>query len=165
LGSIDDRQIDAASRAALEPFETGTGSGSQAESPYKIQEDLQAMMQDLVGIVRTEADMARALEGIAGMRERARRMRVTGNRQYNSGWHTALALQNMFIVSEAITRSALERRESRGAHFRDDFPRQDAAQARFNLVVGMDSGGGMQVRQAPIPEMRSDLKQIIEEMK
>ena len=81
------------------------------------------MMQDLVGIVRTQADMARALEGIARMTERARRIRVTGNRQYNSGWHTALALRNMFIVSEAITRSALERRESRGAHFRDDFPR------------------------------------------
>src|SRR5271167_3244263 len=152
FGPIDDRQVDAASRAALEPFDMGSSSGAQAESPYKIQEELQAMMQDLVGIVRTQADMARALEGIALMRERARRIRVTGNRQYNSGWHTALALPNMFVVAEAITRSALERRESRGAHFRDDFPRPDAAQGRFNLVVGKDSGGSMRVRQAPIPE-------------
>jgi succinate dehydrogenase / fumarate reductase, flavoprotein subunit len=165
FGRIDDRQVDTASRSALEPFDTGTSSGAQAESPYKIQEDLQAMMQDLVGIVRTQADMARALEGIARMRERARRICVTGNRQYNSGWHTALALRNMFVVAEAITRSALDRRESRGAHFRDDFPRPDAAQGRFNLVVGKDSGGSMRVRQAPIPEMRSDLHQIIEEMK
>jgi succinate dehydrogenase / fumarate reductase flavoprotein subunit len=165
FGRIDDRQIDIASRSALEPFDTGTSSGAQAESPYQIQEELQAMMQDLVGIVRTQADMARALEGIARMRERARRICVTGNRQYNSGWHTALALRNMFVVAEAITRSALDRRESRGAHFRDDFPRPDAAQGRFNLVVGKDSGGGMRVRQAPIPVMRSDLQKVIEEMK
>jgi len=165
FGSIDDRQIDTASRSALELFDTGASPGSEAESPYKIQEDLQAMMQDLVGIVRTQADMSRALEGIAQMRERALRIRVTGNRQYNSGWHTALALRNMFVVAEAITRSAIDRRESRGAHFRDDFPRPDAAHGRFNLAVSQDSGGGMQVRQAPIPEMRSDLQQIVEEMK
>ena len=165
FGRIDDRQVDAASRSALEPFDHATSSGAQAESPYKIQEELQAMMQDLVGIVRTQADMARALESIAHISERARRIRVTGNRQYNSGWHTALALRNMFVVAEAITRSALDRRESRGAHFRDDFPRPDAAQGRFNLAVGKDSGGGMRVRQAPIPEMRTDLQQVIEEMK
>ena len=164
FGHIDDSQIDTASRSALEPFEPGT-SGSQAESPYKIQEELQKMMQDLVGIVRTQADMSRALEGIARMTERARRIRVTGNRQYNSGWHTALALRNMFVVAEAITRSALERRESRGAHFRDDFPRPDAAQGRLNLAVSKDSGGGMRVRQAPIPEMRLDLQEIVKEMK
>jgi succinate dehydrogenase / fumarate reductase flavoprotein subunit len=165
FGRIDDRQVDTASRSALEPFDPATSSGSQTESPYKIQEELQAMMQEQVGIVRTQADMARALEGIARMRERALRIRVTGNRQYNSGWHTALALRNMFVVAEAITRSALDRRESRGAHFRDDFPRPDAAQGRFNLAVGKDSGGGMRVRQAPIPEMRTDLQQVIEEMK
>jgi succinate dehydrogenase / fumarate reductase flavoprotein subunit len=165
FGRIDDRQVDAASRSALEPFDHATSSGSRAESPYKIQEELQAMMQDLVGIVRTQADMARALESIAHMSERARRIRVTGNRQYNSGWHTALALRNMFVVAEAITRSALDRSESRGAHFRDDFPLPDAAQGRFNLAVGKDSGGGMRVRQAPIPEMRTDLQQVIEEMK
>src|SRR5260370_18384643 len=164
-GLIDDRQIDTGSRASLEPFDPATSASSQAESPYKIQEELQAMMQDLVGIVRTQADMARALEGIERMRERAGRIRVTGNRQYNSGWHTALALRNMFVVAEAITRSALDRRESRGAHFRDDFPRPHAAQGCFNIVVGKDSGGAMRVRQAPIPEMRSDLGQIVEEMK
>jgi succinate dehydrogenase / fumarate reductase flavoprotein subunit len=165
FGRIDEDQLETASRAALEPFDSGVASGGQAESPYKIQEELQEMMQDLVGIVRTQADMARALEGIAHLRERARRVRVPGNRQYNSGWHTALTLRNMFVVAESITRAALERRESRGAHFRDDFPRQDAAQGRFNLTLGRDSDGGMRVRQEPIPEMRSDLQQIVEEMK
>ena len=163
-GRIDDEQITAASRAALEPFE-GAVNGSQAESPYKIQEELQGMMQDLVGIVRTQADMARALEEIANLAERARRIRVPGNRQYNSGWHAALALRSMFVVAEAITRSGLERRESRGAHFRDDFPRLDAAQGRFNLAVGKETDGGMRVRKAPIPELRADLQQIVEEMK
>jgi len=123
------------------------------------------MMQEQVGIVRTQADMERALEGISQLSDRARRVRVTGNRQYNSGWHTALTLRSMFIVSEAITRAALQRRESRGAHFRDDFPGPDAAQAKLNLAIGKDSAGNMQVRQAPIPEMRSDLRQIVEEMK
>jgi succinate dehydrogenase / fumarate reductase flavoprotein subunit len=164
FGRINEDQVDAAGRAALEPFDGGVG-GAQAESPYQIQEELQVMMQDLVGIVRTQDDMIRALGGIAHLGERARRIRVPGNRQYNSGWHTALALRSMFVVAEAITRSALERRESRGAHFRDDFPRPDAAHGRFNLAVGRDPGGGMRVRQAPIPELRSDLQQIVEEMK
>jgi succinate dehydrogenase / fumarate reductase flavoprotein subunit len=164
FGRIDEDQLNAASRAALEPFDSAVNS-AQTESPYRMQEELQAMMQELVGIVRTQADMARALEGIADLAQRARRIRVPGNRQYNSGWHTALALRNMFVVAEAITRAALERRESRGAHFRDDFPRPDAAQGRFNLAVGRDPSGGMRVRRAPIPELRSDLQQIVEEMK
>jgi succinate dehydrogenase / fumarate reductase flavoprotein subunit len=164
FGRIDEDQLNAASRAALEPFDSAVNS-AQTESPYRMQEELQAMMQELVGIVRTQADMARALEGIADLAQRARRIRVPGNRQYNSGWHTALALRNMFVVAEAITRAALERRESRGAHFRDDFPRPEAAQGRFNLAVGRDPSGGMRVRRAPIPELRSDLQQIVEEMK
>jgi succinate dehydrogenase / fumarate reductase flavoprotein subunit len=163
FGRIEDSALETVSRAALEPF-AGIG-GAEAESPYQIQQELQEMMQDLVGIVRKQAEMERALEGIKRLKDRARRIRVTGNRQYNSGWHTTLTLRSMFVVSEAIARSALQRRESRGAHFREDFPAPDAAQARFNLAVGKDSGGVMQVRQAPIPEIRSDLRQIIEEMK
>ncbi len=163
FGRIDDNAVETASRTALEPF--ATNGAAQVESPYQIQQELQEMMQDQVGIVRTQADMERALEAIAQLSDRARRVRVTGNRQYNSGWHTALTLRSMFIVSEAITRAALQRRESRGAHFRDDFPGPDAAQAKFNLAIGKASAGNMQVRQAPIPDMRSDLRQIVEEMK
>jgi succinate dehydrogenase / fumarate reductase flavoprotein subunit len=165
FGKIDEEQVDTASREALQPFEGGVSSGAQGESAYQIQQELQEMMQDLVGIVRTKADMQRALEGLASLTDRARRIRVVGNRQYNSGWHTALALRNMLVVSETITRAALDRPESRGAHFRDDFPRPDPVCARFNLSVGKDSGGGMRVKQVPIPEMRSDLRQVVEEMK
>ena len=100
----------------FEPFER-TG-----ESPYQVQHDLQDMMQDLVGIVRREEEMEQALDGILKLRERAKHVAVRGNREYNPGWHTALDLNNLLTVSEAVTRAALERKESRGAHFRDDYP-------------------------------------------
>ena len=162
-GRIDDAAVESASRAALEPFEQSDATG--AESPYKIQEDLQEMMQDLVGIVRKHDEMERALVGLEALKERAQRIRVTGNRHYNSGWHTTITLRNMLIVSEAITRSALQRRESRGAHFRDDHPGPDPAQAKFNLTTARNSDGSMEVKQEPIAEMRADLRQVIEEMK
>ncbi|HEY6419982.1 MAG TPA: fumarate reductase/succinate dehydrogenase flavoprotein subunit [Candidatus Binataceae bacterium] len=162
FGRVADDQIESAARAALKPF---AGADGEGESPYEIQEDLQEMMQDLVGIVRTEAEMQTALERLARLKERSELTRVAGNRHYNSGWHHALALRNMLVVSEAITRAALERKESRGAHFREDFPKQDPAQGTFNLAIGKNPDGSMRVRRAPIPEMRPDLKQIIEEMK
>src|SRR6185295_1969354 len=108
----------AAEQRALAPFERGAAG----ENPYAVQHDLQAMMQDLVGIVRKEAEMQQALEKLAGLRERAGRAGITGNREYNNGWHTAIDLHNLLTVSEAVTMAAIERKESRGAHFRDDFP-------------------------------------------
>jgi succinate dehydrogenase / fumarate reductase flavoprotein subunit len=158
---VDEAQVEATAQAALAPFER---SGT-TEGPYKIQHDLQDMMQDLVGIVRNEADMKRALEGIAKLRARAEQVGVTGNREYNPGWHTAMDLKNLFICSEAITRAALERRESRGGHFREDCPEKDPQAASFNVVIRKGPGGDMQLRREPIPEMRDDLKQIIEENK
>jgi succinate dehydrogenase / fumarate reductase flavoprotein subunit len=163
LGAVDAEAAAAAERAALAPFADG-GAGGDAESPYRLQQELQEMMQDLVGIVRRNDDLVRALDGIERLRERARRVRVDGNRQYNPGWHTALALRNMLTVAEAITRPAIERRESRGAHFRDDHPAKDPALGTFNLVVRRGRDGAMQVERLPIPEMRPDLKQIVEEM-
>ena len=162
-GRIDPAQVDAANRAALAPFDRG--AGASAEGPYQVQHDLQEMMQDLVGIVRTEPEMRKALEGLQALRERARRVRVDGNREYNPGWHTALDLPNLLMVSEAVTRSALERRESRGAHFRDDHPDKDPAFATVNVVVRKDADGAMKVSQAPIPPLPPELKQVIEEMK
>jgi succinate dehydrogenase / fumarate reductase flavoprotein subunit len=159
--ALDADQVEAAARDALAPFER-QGSG---EGPYQIQQDLQVMMQDLVGIVRREEEMQRAVEELARLRERARRVRVTGNREYNPGWHTALDLENLLTVSEAITRSALVRKESRGGHFRDDFPEKDARFGKVNLVVHKGPDGRMQLEEAPIPEMPAELKQIIEEMK
>jgi len=152
--------MEQAARRALEPFER-TG----AEGPYKVQQDLQHMMQDLVGIVRKEDEMRRALDGLGGLRERAAKAHVDGNREYNPGWHTALDLPNLLTASEAVTRSALERKESRGAHFREDFPDKDPAAAKFNVVVRRAADGQMRVDRVPIPEMTPELRQVIEEMK
>jgi len=159
-GAIDAGQVDEAARLAVEPFERST----QGEGPYQVQYALQDMMQDLVGIVRNESEMQRALEGLGPLRERANRVGVGGHREYNPGWHAALDLLNLLTVSEAITRSAIERRESRGGHFREDYPVKDANFGTFNLVVRKGHDGRMEVSRAPIPEMPDELKRIIEEM-
>ena len=160
LGPLAADRIDAGVRRALEPFQP---AGPEAEAPYAVQEELQAMMQDLVGIVRHEEEMRRAQEAIGKLKERAARVRVAGNRHFNPGWHTALDLPSLLTVSEAITRSALERQESRGAHFREDHPSKDPEAGRFNLIVRQDGAGSMRVERRPIPEMRPDLKKIVEE--
>jgi len=163
-GKVNDDQVEEAARQALEPFNRGAAGGN-AEGPYQVQYDLQETMQNLVGIVRREEEMVRAADGIAKLNERAKQVAVYGHREFNPGWHTALDLNNMLTVSEAITRSAIERKESRGGHFRDDFPNKDAACGRMNVVVWKGADGAMQVRRQPIPEMPAELKQIIEEMK
>lgn len=160
-GAIDLAQADQAAREALEPFDRGAAG----EAPYQVQYDLQETMQDLVGIVRNEPEMQRALKCIEELRARARRVGVGGHREYNPGWHAALDLTSLLTVSEAITRSALERKESRGGHFRDDFPNKEPAFATFNFIIRKDRSGGMEVSRAPIPEMPEELKRIIEEMK
>jgi succinate dehydrogenase / fumarate reductase flavoprotein subunit len=157
---IDDAQTETAMRRALEPFERGSGS----DGPYQIQHELQEMMQDLVGIVRTEQEMLRALDGIAALRQQAASVAVGGNREYNPGWHTALDLESLLTVSEAITRAGLERKESRGAQFREDYPKKDEGLGKMIIVVQKGDDGVMQVRREPIPEMPAELKQVIEEM-
>ena len=121
-------------------------------------------MQQRVGIVRIEADMASALDGISRLRERASKVHVVGNRDYNPGWHTALDLRHLLTVAEAITRAALERRESRGAHFREDFPAKDEGLAKCRMVIRKGDDGAMRIERTTIPELPSELKQIIEEM-
>jgi len=157
---VQDDQVEDAARWALAPFE---GQGS--EGPFQIQQDLQAMMQDLVGIVRRQEDMERALEALSALRQRAARVKVTGNREFNPGWHTALDLHFLLTVSEAITRSALARKESRGGHFRDDYPDKVAPFGKVNLVARKRPDGRMQLEEVPIPEMPAELQQIIQEMK
>ena len=159
--AIDEGQVGAAAKHALEPFERGNA----AENPFKIQQDLQAMMQDLVGIVRDEREMQQALTGLQELDSRAARAGVTGHREYNGGWHTALDLDNLLIVSEAVARSAIERKESRGGHFRQDFPERDPACATFNISVRRSADGSMAVSRVPIPPMPEELKQVIEENK
>lgn len=160
-GAIQMPQIEEAARSALEPFERG----AQGEGPYQVQYALQEMMQDLVGIVRNEAEMQRALEGLEALRERARLVGVGGHREYNPGWHAALDLPNLLLVSEAVTRSAIERRESRGGHFREDYPDKDPAFGKVNIVLHKGREGRMTLTRVPIPEMPNELKAIIEEMK
>jgi succinate dehydrogenase / fumarate reductase flavoprotein subunit len=160
-GAIEQRQVEAAAREALEPFERG----ARGEGPYQVQYALQEMMQDLVGIVRTEAEMQRALAGLEALRDRARRVGVGGHREYNPGWHAALDLPNLLLVSEAVTRAAIERRESRGGHFREDYPEKDAAFGKVNIVLRKGPDGRMELTRAPIPAMPAELKEIIEALK
>jgi succinate dehydrogenase / fumarate reductase flavoprotein subunit len=160
---IDADQVERAAKTAVDPFEhQGTPDSA---SPYEIQYPLQEMMQERVGIVRTEDEMTPALDGIARLRERAARVAVPGNREYNPGWHTALDLANQLTVAEAVARAAIERKESRGAHFREDFPEKDPEWGRYNLVLHRDGDGAMQIEKRPLPDIPAELKAIIEEMK
>jgi succinate dehydrogenase / fumarate reductase flavoprotein subunit len=159
-GTIDRQKIDIVAREALASFERRDG-----ENPYAIQKDLQETMQDLVGIVRNETEMRQALEKIGNFKMRAEKTAVAGNREYNPGWHTALDLKNLLTVSEAITCAALERKESRGAQFREDYPNKDERFGKVNTIVWKADDGAMQVRLEPLPEMPDYLMQIIEEMK
>jgi len=158
-GKVDPEELAEEERRALKPFE------NHGPAPYIIQYALQETMQDLVGIVRTEEEMLQALNTIQEYKKQAGSVGVPGHREYNSGWHAALDLQNLIVVSEMVTRAALERKESRGAQFRDDYPTKDEAYAGFNIVVSKGASGEVQLRREPIPPMPDELKQIIQEMK
>jgi succinate dehydrogenase / fumarate reductase flavoprotein subunit len=158
---VDQAQVDAAVKRALAPFEQGTAG----ENPYAIQHDLQGTMQQLVGIVRQESEMQEALERLKGFRERAALVGIGGNREYNSGWHTALDLPNLLTVSEAVTLAGLERKESRGAHFRDDFSSKSDEFSKVNLVIQRDADGQMRISRAAVAEMPPELQQVVEENK
>lgn len=160
FGRIDNDQIERAAAEAVAPFERAAG-----ENPYTVQRDLQEAMQELVGIVRTESEMKTALEKLKMFWERADQAGVTGHREFNPGWHTALDLKPLLTISEAITRAALERKESRGAQFRDDCPEKDDRFAKRNTMIFKAADGSMQIRWEPLPEMPDYLKQVIEEMK
>jgi succinate dehydrogenase / fumarate reductase, flavoprotein subunit len=159
---VNEKEADSAVRDALAPFDRPSNG---AKGPYQIQYELQDVMQDYVGIVRNEADMQRALERIDNLVGEASHVAVSGHREYNPGWHTALDLRCMLIVSEAVTRAALDRKESRGAQFREDYPDKDPEYSRFNIVVKRGSGGRMELSRRPIPPLPSELAAVIEEMK
>ena len=157
-GTVEVAQIELEAKRALEPFDRDAG-----ENPFNVQHDLQDMMQRLVGIVRMEEEMQEALEELQGLRQRAANASVTGNIDFNPGWHTALDLRNLFTVAEAITRSAIERKESRGGQFREDFPEKDPEFGKVNIAV-KEVDGRMEISRIPIPEMPMELKAVIEEM-
>ena len=161
VGQINEDQVGQMAHEAVAPFDRP--DESIADGPYQVQYDLQKLMQDLVGIVRTEKEIVRAIDGIGRLWERARNVRVYGNREYNNGWHTALDLPNLLTVAESIAKSAIERRESRGGHFRDDYPSKVDEFSKFNHVVRKGEDGRMQVSRRPLSEMPSALKKIIED--
>ena len=159
VGTVDEGQVDQAMKNALAPFEREGG-----ENPFELQHELQDTMQNLVGIVRTENEMQEALQEIGSLKERSEHVHVTGNIDFNPGWHTSLDLNNLLTVSEGITHAAIERKESRGGQYREDFPAKDAEFGKINIAIRKAEDGSMQITRVPIPEMPAELKQIIEEM-
>ena len=154
--------LEAAARTALAPFhadatDTGADEGPP-ENPYTIHTELQQTMNDLVGIIRRQGEIAEALQRLQSLRARADRAAVEGHRQFNPGWHLALDLRNMLDVSECVAKAALERQESRGGHTREDFPTMDLHWRGVNLVCRLAPGGqGIELDRKPVPNIRADL--------
>lgn len=159
-GKVSDEEIDRAAQKALEPFNRPSGE----DNAFRIQHTLQKMMQSNVGIVRTEDEMQSALPALEALRVRASKVPVEGNRDYNPGWHTALDLPNMLTISEVVTRSALLRKESRGAHFREDYPEKSTEEGKANTVVRKSRSGEMEIEQIPLVPQTDEQRQVIEEM-
>jgi succinate dehydrogenase / fumarate reductase flavoprotein subunit len=157
--TVDAREVEAAVQEVMAPVERKTG-----ENPYDIQRDLQQLMHTLVGIIRTESELKEAVVQIGRLEERAARVRVEGGLTYNPGWHLALDLHNLLAVSGAIALAALERKESRGGHTRDDYPGPDPHFARVNVVVRMRDGQ-LTVAQEPLPAMPPELRTLFEDKK
>jgi succinate dehydrogenase / fumarate reductase flavoprotein subunit len=153
--------VDGAAKAALAPFERGAAG----ENPFAVQNELQDVMQDLVGIVRTESEMQLALEKINALRARAAKAGITGNIEYNTGWHTALDLGKMLEISEMIALAAIERKESRGGHFRDDYPDKNAEWGNYNLRISKGADGQPHLERVPVVPLTDEMKQVIEENK
>jgi succinate dehydrogenase / fumarate reductase, flavoprotein subunit len=154
---VNPSQAEALVQAALRHFEaTGT------ENPYAIQQDLQECMQTMAGIIRTEDELTKAFDELSVLRQRAKRVRVEGHRQFNPGWHLALDLDPLLAVSECIARAALERTESRGAQTREDYPNTDPELGKVNVVVRLRNGELVLSRE-PLPLMPEDLRILLED--
>jgi succinate dehydrogenase / fumarate reductase flavoprotein subunit len=159
--AVGEEEVRAAAARALAPFEAEGG-----ENPYAIQKDLQDVMQRLVGIIRRGDELERSLEEIGRLKERAQHLTVEGHRQYNPGWHLALDLKNMLVVSECIAKAALEREESRGGHTRDDFPGPDPEWGARNIVLSLPGDAldsAVELRHQPLPQLPGELERLFEE--
>jgi len=155
--SVDAGQVEAVARETLEPFGRPAG-----ENPYAIQAELQETMQNLVGIIRTEAELKEALKKIEALKARAKNVGAGGGRTYNPGWHTALDVRSLLTVAECCAMAALERTESRGGHTRDDHPYSDDTWGTVNVVLS-ERGGGISLRREPLPKMPDELKALLQE--
>ncbi|GAB2628096.1 succinate dehydrogenase flavoprotein subunit [Paractinoplanes abujensis] len=154
---VSTKDVEAAVTTALAPLQRQSG-----ENPYGLQQDLQAVMGDLVGIIRREGELTDALKRIQELKLRVANVGATGGRRYNPGWHLALDLRNMLIVSECTAKAALEREESRGGHTREDFPQMNAAWRQVNLVCALGDDGDVHLERKPLPRMRDELIQLFE---
>jgi succinate dehydrogenase / fumarate reductase flavoprotein subunit len=159
--TLSEDDLGKAEQLALSPFEA---SGEGTENPYTVQQDLQQTMNDLVGIIRTRAELEKSLGEIEKLKERARHLRVEGDRRYNPGWHLAIDLRNMLLVSECIAKAALEREESRGGHTRDDHPGFDERWGTLNIALSINAAGdGVDLATQPLPVMPDELAAFFEE--
>jgi succinate dehydrogenase / fumarate reductase, flavoprotein subunit len=157
--AVAQADLDLASAEALAPFNSEGG-----ENPYSVHQALQGVMQDLVGIIRTEAELKAAIDRITDLRARVANVSVEGHRQYNPGWHLAIDLRNMLLVSDGVAKAALERKESRGGHTRDDYPMTDYDfWGKLNLIVELGSDGEPGVRHQKLPEPPPELAALLEE--
>jgi succinate dehydrogenase / fumarate reductase flavoprotein subunit len=144
--------VDAAVETALAPL------SRSGENPYQVWNELQQVMQDLVGLIRRKSELEDSLKHLATLKERAAKVGVTGGRKYNPSWHLALDLRNMLLVSECAAKAALEREESRGGHTREDFPTMDPAWRQVNLVCSLDANSGeVVITRKPVPKMPHEL--------
>jgi succinate dehydrogenase / fumarate reductase, flavoprotein subunit len=159
--ALPNKQIEEITKWALTPFDRESGG----ENPFQLQSELQERMQSLVGIVRTETELIEAIGHIADFQKRTDHVGCGGNRGYNPGWHTALELKNMLTVAEAIAKAAKERKESRGGHFREDFPEKTEEFGKVNVRIKKNAQDEMEVRKVQKEKMRDDLEAIINEMK
>ncbi|PYM38696.1 MAG: fumarate reductase/succinate dehydrogenase flavoprotein subunit [Candidatus Rokuibacteriota bacterium] len=157
--TVDAGQVDAVARELVEPLARVGG-----ENPYAIQADLQETMQSLVGLIRTERELEEALRKLEALKARAKRVRVEGGRTYNPGWHTALDLRSLLAVAECCALAALERKESRGGHTRDDHPYTDDQWGKVNVVLRLKNGT-LQLSREPLPEMPGELRALFQERK
>ena len=155
LGDVNSDEVQHVVQESLQPFDESPG-----ENPYTLHEELRTVMQNLVGIVRTDEDLRSALQKLDELRARSASVRVGGNIQYNPGWHLALDLKNMVDISEAVTRAALARTESRGGHTREDFPASDDEWGRVNNIV-RQADSGIEVVREPLPELPDEVKDIL----
>ena len=162
-GRINDAEVEEIAKRALAPFEREVNKNG--ENPFQIQSTLQDMMQELVGIVRTDKELGEAIGKINELKQLAERAACGGNRGYNPGWHTAIELTHMLTVAEAIAVAARERKESRGGHFREDFPEKGEYFGELNISIKKSAEGKMEVKHVPKQKMPQDLQQIIEENK